>query len=205
MINPYLQEDDCEVWKALCKGDLQALEVLYRRYYALLLNYGMKCCTDDELVRDCIQELFVKLTKSTHISYTESPRSYLLKGLRNMINDKSTLVSCKMEYFSFNDEIFSEVLSENFSDDIFGRNDDDIRMRKVLIKAISQLTPQQKHILYLRYIKELSHKEVADVMNMNIQSSMNLLSRSISKLRDIIKDYSISVISFIQFVPEILD
>lgn len=205
MINPYLQEDDCEVWKALCKGDLQALEVLYRRYYALLLNYGMKCCTDDELVRDCIQELFVKLTKSTHISYTESPRSYLLKGLRNMINDKSTLVSCKMEYFSFNDEIFSEVLSENFSDDIFGRNDDDIRMRKVLIKAISQLTPQQKHILYLRYIKELSHKEVADVMNMNIQSSMNLLSRSISKLRDIIKDYSISVISFIQFVSEILD
>lgn len=205
MINLYLQEDDCEVWKALCKGDLQALEVLYRRYYALLLNYGMKCCTDDELVRDCIQELFVKLTKSTHISYTESPRSYLLKGLRNMINDKSTLVSCKMEYFSFNDEIFSEVLSEDFSDDIFGRNDDDIRMRKVLIKAISQLTPQQKHILYLRYIKELSHKEVADVMNMNIQSSMNLLSRSISKLRDIIKDYSISVISFIQFVSEILD
>lgn len=205
MINPYLQEDDCEVWKALCKGDLQALEVLYRRYYALLLNYGMKCCSDDELVRDCIQELFVKLTKSKHISYTESPRSYLLKGLRNMINDKSTSISYQAECFSFNDEIFSEALSEDFADDIFGRSDDDIRMRKALIKALSQLTPQQKHILYLRYIKELSHKEVADVMNMNIQSSMNLLSRSISKLRDILKDYSISVIPFILFISKIID
>lgn len=205
MTNPYLQKEDCDVWEGLCEGNLQALEALYRRYYALLLNYGKKCCPDIELVRDCIQELFVKLAKSSRLSYTESPRSYLLKSLRNMINDKQTSASSKSECFSFDDEIFAETLSDDFSDDIFGHSDDEIRMRKALMHAISLLTPQQKHILYLRYIKELSHREVADVMNMNIQSSMNLLSRSLSKLRDILTAKSISLVSFFQFVSEIID
>lgn len=205
MANPYLHKDDNEVWKGLCEGDLQALEALYRKYYALLLNYGMKCTPDDELVRDCIQEVFVKLAKSTHLSYTESPRSYLLKSLRNMINDKQSSASFQAECFTFNDEVFAETLADDFAEDIFGRSDDEIRMRKALMHALSHLTAQQKHILYLRYIKELSHKEVAEVMNMNVQSSMNLLSRSISKLRDILTSHSVSLVSFLQFVYEILD
>ncbi len=205
MTNPYLQKEDCDVWESLCEGNLQALEALYRRYYALLLNYGIKCCSDSELVRECIQELFVKLAKSSHISYTESPRAYLLKALRNMINDKRTSASIKSERFSFDDEIFAETLSDDFSDDIFGRSDDEIHMRKALIHAISSLTPQQKHILYLRYIKGLSHREVADVMNMNIQSSMNLLSRSLSKLRKILTAKSISLISFLRLASELIN
>ena len=90
MKNHYSQMDDRALWSELRSGSLIALEVIYRRYYSLLLNYGMKCTPDDDMVRDCIQELFVKLAKSSNLSDTEYPRSYLLKSLRNMINDKST-------------------------------------------------------------------------------------------------------------------
>ena len=200
MHNPYLQKEDGELWNDLLTGDTKALEALYRRYYALLLNYGLKCISDDEMVRDCIQDLFVKLAESTHISETESPRSYLLKSLRNMINDKVSSASYQAESFIFNDEVFSDIMSDDVADSIFGMNDEDVNMKKALAKALSQLTPQQKHILYLRYIKELSHKEVAEIMNMNVQSSMNLLSRSVSKLREIMKSYSLTIFSFYQFI-----
>lgn len=200
MHNPYLQKEDGELWNDLLTGDTKALEALYRRYYALLLNYGLKCISDDEMVRDCIQDLFVKLAKSTHISETKSPRSYLLKSLRNMINDKVSSASYQAESFIFNDEVFSDIMSDDVADSIFGMNDEDVNMKKALAKALSQLTPQQKHILYLRYIKELSHKEVAEIMNMNVQSSMNLLSRSVSKLREIMKSYSLTIFSFYQFI-----
>ena len=103
-------------------------------------------------------------------------------------------------YFIFNDEVFSDIMSDDVADSIFGMNDEDVNMKKALAKALSQLTPQQKHILYLRYIKELSHKEVAEIMNMNVQSSMNLLSRSVSKLREIMKSYSLTIFSFYQFI-----
>lgn len=106
MKNHYFQMDDRALWSELRSGSLIALEVIYRRYYSLLLNYGMKCTPDDDMVRDCIQEQFVKLAKSSNLSDTEYPRSYLLKSLRNMINDKSTSARSQVECFSFNDEIF---------------------------------------------------------------------------------------------------
>lgn len=54
MKNHYFQMDDRALWSELRSGSLIALEVIYRRYYSLLLNYGMKCTPDDDMVRDCI-------------------------------------------------------------------------------------------------------------------------------------------------------
>ena len=155
MKNHYFQMDDRALWSELRSGSLIALEVIYRRYYSLLLNYGMKCTPDDDMVRDCIQELFVKLAKSSNLSDTEYPRSYLLKSLRNMINDKSTSARSQVECFSFNDEIFSDIMDDDSFEKIFGNSDEDLRKKKALVQALSQLTSQQKHILYLRYIKGL--------------------------------------------------
>ncbi len=41
MKNHYFQMDDRALWSELRSGSLIALEVIYRRYYSLLLNYGM--------------------------------------------------------------------------------------------------------------------------------------------------------------------
>ena len=204
MKNHYFQMDDRALWSELRSGSLIALEVIYRRYYSLLLNYGMKCTPDDDMVSDCIQELFVKLAKSSNLSDSEYPRSYLLKSLRNMINDKSTSARSQVECFSFNDEIFSDIMDDDSFEKIFGNSDEDLRKKKALVQALSQLTSQQKHILYLRYIKGLSHKEVAEAMDMNVQSSMNLLSRSVSKLREILATHSIMCITFLQWMQIIL-
>ena len=45
----------------MLKGDTKPLEVLYKRHYELLLNFGLKYVSDEEFVKDCIQDLFVKL------------------------------------------------------------------------------------------------------------------------------------------------
>ena len=43
----------------------------------------------------------------------------------------------------------------------------------------------KKKILYLFYIKGISHKEIADILNINYQSSKNRLSQSLVQLRKI--------------------
>ena len=81
--------DDIALWGLLIKGDQKALEILYQRYYSLLLNYGLRCSTDKELVKDCIQDLFISLYQNTHINVTNiTVRSYLLKALRNNLTYK---------------------------------------------------------------------------------------------------------------------
>ena len=69
---------------------------------------------------------------------------------------------------------------------LFPKNDHDLQLARRLLEAISQLSPNQKTVLYLRYVQELSYKEIADVMDMNIQSSMNLSSRALAKLRTLV-------------------
>ena len=66
---------------------------------------------------------------------------------------------------------------------LHSKDDNELRKRQNLIQAIRSLSGQQKQILYLFYIKNLSHKEISEVLNISPQSSMNSLSKSIRKLR----------------------
>ena len=176
--------DDIALWGLLIKGDQKALEILYQRYYSLLLNYGLRCSTDKELVKDCIQDLFINLYQHTHIYVTNiTVRSYLLKALRNNLTYK---LATNKEADSLDDSVFHIPLNEDLFEQLFPKNDHDLQLARRLLEAISQLSPNQKTVLYLRYVQELSYKEIADVMDMNIQSSMNLSSRALAKLRTLV-------------------
>lgn len=173
--------DDIALWGLLIRGDQKALEILYQRYYSLLLNYGLRCSTDRELVKDCIQDLFINLYQNTHINVTNvTVRSYLLKALRNNLTYK--LISDR-EADSLDNSVFHIPANEDLFEQLFPKNDHDMWLGRRLLEAISQLSSNQKTVLYLRYMEDLSYKEIADVMDMNIQSSMNLSSRALAKLR----------------------
>lgn len=178
--------DDKVLWNLLVKGDQKALEILYQRYYSLLLNYGLKCSTDRELVKDCIQDLFINLYKNNHINVTNiTVRSYLLRALRNNLFYK---ISSDKQVDSIDNSVFHIPVNEDLFDQLFPKNDRDIWLAHRLLEAISQLSPNQKTVLYLRYVEDLSYKEIADAMKMNIQSSMNLSSRALAKLRSLLQD-----------------
>lgn len=173
--------DDTTLWFLLIKGDQKALEVLYQKYYSTLFNYGLKCSTDRELIKDCIQDLFINLYQNTHIKHTDvTVRSYLLRALRNNLTYK--LMSNK-ETDSLDNSVFHIPANEDLFKRVFSKDDHDMWLGHRLLEAISQLSSNQKTVLYLRYVEELSYKEISDIMDMNIQSSMNLSSRAIAKLR----------------------
>lgn len=176
--------DDLALWDLLIKGDQKALEILYQKYYSLLLNYGLKCNPNKELIKDCIQDLFVNLYQNSSIKTANiTVRSYLLKALRNNLIYK---LSSQKEEYSLDDSVFYIPENEDLFEQLFPKNDQDVLLARRLMDAMSQLTPNQKSVLYLRYVKELSYKEIADVMDMNVQSSMNLANRALTKLRSLI-------------------
>ncbi len=37
------QADETTLWNLLTEGNRKALEIIYQRYYLLLLNYGLRC------------------------------------------------------------------------------------------------------------------------------------------------------------------
>ncbi|MGQ7868246.1 RNA polymerase sigma factor [Sunxiuqinia sp. sy24] len=176
---------DSEYWNIFVNGQKQILEVIYTKYYDHLLNYGLKLYPDTDFIKDCIQDLFVKLYSSKNIKPTMHVRSYLLKSIRNILIDK--LAKQKL-LVSENDISFHMPVDEEDLEKKFGGNDEEVLMLKKLLHSYDQLSDKQKQILYFRYIQELSHKEIAEILDINEQSSMNSSSRALSKLRNLLLD-----------------
>lgn len=160
---------------------LEVLELSYKMHYNLLYNYGLKFVYDSKLIEDFIQDIFVKLCKRGNLNGINNLRIYLLRALRNAIYD---YYASHHDNLSIDDIDFSLTDEEDAFRNFFTRDDEEIRQYSSLQKAIQSLPPQQKQILYLFYIKELSHKEIGEVLDITPQASMNSVSKTLRKLRE---------------------
>lgn len=80
----------------------------------------------------------------------------------------------------YTDSVFS-VKAEQIIDE-----EDYSPRNRLICHALKTLSSKQQEILYLYYIRDLSHEEIAELLNINYQSSKNLLFRSITKLREML-------------------
>ena len=51
--------DDRKLWTRFINGDDKAYSMLYERYVDILFPYGMGFTPNRELVKDCIQDIFI--------------------------------------------------------------------------------------------------------------------------------------------------
>ncbi len=166
------------LWRLYLEGDQKAIEEIYCRFYPLLYNYGVKWISDKELVEDCIQDVFIKIIQNrTHLMPTLSVKGYLLKALRNKVLDYF-----EKEKATESLEGYEEAFAEETA--IWEEEERDGRTEQ-LLRSFSELSPRQREILYLYYVDELTHDEIAQLLGINYQSSKNLLFRSLLKLKKI--------------------
>lgn len=174
---------DIFIFGKLIRGDKTALEILYRKYYGLMLNYGMKLCQNKEIVQDCIQDVYIKIfnNKNVRCDNLPSPRSYLLVALRNTLYD---VLSKKLKMDSIEEMDFSVYEEDDRLADFFEGDDEQLAKVSAILQYIYGLGAKNKMALYLKFIKGFSHKEIASVLGMKEQSSMNLISRTIIAIRE---------------------
>lgn len=175
-----MQISDEKLWGLCLIGDKEAFKEIYCRFYSLLYNYGSKMVSDKDLVKDCIQDVFIKLIQNYQsLSATPNVKGYLIKALRNKLYDALEKEK-NTEDISLYEEVF--VTDELLPLLSFEDSDTD-NQAKYLMQVFSQLSSHQQEIIYLYYVNGLKHEEIAEVMGINYQSSKNLLFRSLSSLR----------------------
>ncbi|WP_080903004.1 RNA polymerase sigma factor [Parabacteroides sp. Marseille-P3160] len=172
---------DENIWKSCLKGDRKAFEELYKRYYSLIYNYGCKFTVNRDLVKESIQNLFIKMiTNHQSLSETHYVKGYLIKAFRNILYDTLSREQLReAQHISSDEFLLFEKELLLFPDESL-LTDNMIKMRS----AFLELLPRQQEILYLYYIMEMSHTDIAKALNIGHQSSKNLLSRSLIKLRE---------------------
>jgi RNA polymerase sigma-70 factor (ECF subfamily) len=173
---------DYIVWESFRTGDEKAFSSIFNSYVQELYKYGIKFSSDEELVKDSIQELFIKIYSNRNsLGTTDNIRFYLFKALkRRLIDELSRLqntVSLSTMSLPFEVEGSPEDQDEEW---------EQIVRKKKLKNALSHLSPRQREAIYLRYDAEMSLEQIAELLDMNYQSTRNLIHRGIEKLRKLI-------------------
>jgi RNA polymerase sigma factor (sigma-70 family) len=180
---------DSILWNQLRVGDEEAFSLLIEKYYSPLVNYGKTLMSEGDIVKDCVQDVFVDIWMYRHkLNEAIAVKAYLLSSVRKRI-----------ARLHQREHIFSKVKDTDSLEFLFDFSiedrliADEIMATKVehLNRLINNLPARQKEALYLRYHQGLSVEQVAEVLNLNYQSTKNLLHRAILQLR---KDFPVSVL-----------
>jgi RNA polymerase sigma factor (sigma-70 family) len=171
---------DNNLWEAFKNGEKTAMKKLYEDNVDMLYSYGKRIVHDDELIYDAIHDIFVKLwDQRNKLNEPTSVKGYLVTVLRNHIIDG--LRKNKTSYIDESSKVF-ESDEESIEFIMINKEDEDDQTR-LLTNSIDSLTANQKEIIYLKYQKEMSYEEIAQIMNINYQSVRNLAHRAITELR----------------------
>ena len=172
---------DIVLWESYKQGDRESFGKLFRRYHQPLIQFGGKFSSDQELLEDCIQELFVELWQNKSQTQVQSVKAYLFKALKyklfRALQKKSGLALT-----SIHDETGFEFSHETL---LISKQESEEKAAKV-IAAMQQLSNRQKEIVYLKFYQELSYEEVSEVMGINYQVARNLFHQSVKALRKIL-------------------
>ncbi|HKJ44133.1 MAG TPA: sigma-70 family RNA polymerase sigma factor [Sunxiuqinia sp.] len=185
---------DFEIWQRFKRGDEKAFSYLFDSYHLQLFEYGCRFTPDEYLVRDSIQDLFFELArKKDKLSSTDNILFYLLKSLRQRIF--ANLRKGKRKEAELKEELLDEFRLD-YSTEVEA-SEKELRLDQ-LAEAINQLPPRQKETIYLKFYKNLSNSEVAEVMQISYQSVSNNIQKAIHKLKALLESDSGSIILFLQ-------
>ena len=80
---------DASLWNDFLAGSKQVFERIFLAYYDDLFRYGMRLTGDEEVVKDCIQNLFQRLwQRRKALGPVAEIKPYLFAALRHHITDE---------------------------------------------------------------------------------------------------------------------
>lgn len=179
------KENGIAYWQALKQGDKNALFSLYNAMYFHLTRFGLKLCGDDELVKDCVNQIFLNLWDNREkLPSVTKVKTYLFTVLRNLIldelSDKVKLGSAlekKLAQENHNELSYEEIL-------IKVQNDEEIKEK--LRNAIQKLTPKQIELIQLKFFEGLSYEQIAIRTSQSIKTSYNTIYDAVKSLKKLL-------------------
>jgi RNA polymerase sigma factor (sigma-70 family) len=183
--------DDKLCWGKFLAGDNNAFAILYKKYVEVLFSYGMRFTSDRELVKDCIQDVFVKMYNHRfNLHPQDHMKFYLFISIKNTILN-ALYKSRNIVHIDTVEPLF--MVGYIIEDNSAAYEEDEERKEK-MESILNSLTSRQREIIYYRYVEGMNLKEIACLMDMNIQSVQNLIQRSIKRVKKVFEEEKSSII-----------
>ena len=181
-----VEDEDINNWDKMRLGDKQALFELYNKMYFHLIRFGLKINPDDELVKDCVNQIFLNIwDKRERLQAVRQVKSYLMTSLRRCMLDQLAHTD-KMQAV-FNQMGTEENWNELSYEEIIIKVQIDQEVKDKLGLAIKQLTPRQIELIQLKFFDGLSYDQIAERTSQTVKTAYNTIYDAIKTLRKLLK------------------
>ena len=150
-------EKDILLWREMKDGSRVAFQELFDTHSDRLFDYGLTITPERELVKDCVQDLFVTIwTNRENISVARSVKYYMFFSLRRLILKKVGRAKRFFSLSAFNNLGFvTDVCDQSFF-----KAEAFASYRTILLSAVDDLPARQKEIIFLKFYEDLKNDEI---------------------------------------------
>ena len=165
------------------EGDKHAFSFFYEFYINDLYAYGISLGGEKEVVKDAIQDVFLKIYfGEKNFSSPDHLKYFLLKSLKNRLYNIYT-----SKAVSTSTGLTEDVLGFSVTTTVLDRiidEEDRVIIKQQVDDLLTKLTARQKEAIYLRFVQELEYEEIAEIMDITQHAARKLISRSLKRLKD---------------------
>ncbi|MCC8426390.1 RNA polymerase sigma-70 factor [Mucilaginibacter sp. UR6-11] len=169
---------DNELLILLRKGDIGAFTEIHHRYYGVLYRHAGKRLPQREEIKDLLQDLFSYVWNNREkLVFNTSLAAYLYTATRNRIFNIYKHQKVKLDYV----ESFQQFLKhdEPIADELLREKE----LIALVEKEVAALPPQMRLIFELSRNQYLSHRQIADQLNISPFTVRKQVNNSLKILR----------------------
>ena len=177
--------NDQELLLLIAKGNENAYQELFKRYWGQVYGTGLRLTKSPELSKDLAQEIFLKLWDNrSKLPEVQRVDAWLYTISRNLVTDylrKKVLAPSNADW-----------LESYFLHDTQGPQQrlEYLELERLLKEAIDQLTPPLQQVFKLSRYEGLSHEQIARQMGISRVSSKAYVVRALTEIRKYIAKHT---------------
>jgi RNA polymerase sigma-70 factor (ECF subfamily) len=164
--------------------DAEALGEIHDRHYPEVYRYICFRLADEHACEDITAEVFLRLLDALHKKRgpTQNLRGWLFGTASNLVNDH-----LRTRYARRVDSLDAEEIEPQDEIHLEHSYEEDW-MQQQVSEALLGLTPEQQHVLTLRFSDERSIDETASIMGKSVTAVKALQFRAVATLRRLLEE-----------------
>lgn len=185
-----LYSDD-ELMHEIKADNMFAFDILYKKYCKRVYKFGYSILKSPEESENLTQDVFLNLWENRHkVEKDSSIKSYVFTITFNSaisIIRKKARESQFVEYLKSIQEISEDPVNVELEYN---------ELSKTLDGIINALPQRQKEVYLLQRVEGLKYSEIAERLNISVNTIENHMSRALKTIRRKLGNYSMTVILF---------
>ena len=184
---------DAELVNAYAQGDNDAFDQLLRKYSDKVFAYIIRTVKNEDVANDIFQDTFVKAILTIRQGrYTENGKfpAWITRIAHNLIIDYYR--QTKAENLQSSDVAEADVLNRKELSE--ATIEEEIISRQLLedVRGLIKYLPEpQREVLTMRFYRNMSFKEIAELTNVSINTSLGRMRYALLNLRRMAKEHDV--------------